>query len=216
MARTPHRPATLVRIVLLGLLLLPLLTLTPSRPAGSGAAGAAAAALGQVPPSPPPAAANGPSLRLTWAAPETHAGVPIGLAIQALDDNGRPDPGRAGTVLLLVDDDRAQVAPAGSGQTPLTGSPVTTDRAAQQVAVPLAGGAAEVVLTFATPGRHQLLATLAADPEVAGESAPLPVAGTFFAIRAHRPWPSRSGRASRWSPRTTGAHRCRTTPAPSS
>src|SRR5690242_11089700 len=51
------------------------------------------------PPAPPPSKHTGtPSLHLTWALPETHAGVPVGLSIQALTAGGQADAARTGTL----------------------------------------------------------------------------------------------------------------------
>ena len=209
-------PARLLRLVLLALVLLPwLVGQTPASQAmRTGPAGEAHDAARQPAPPPPPAdpqaqhthrdMATGeaiPSLKLTWAgdSEETHVGAPVDLLIQALDPEGRPDTGRSATVHLLVDDDNAQVAPAGAGQAPLGGLPVSAGPAgpAQRFTVPLGGGAARLTVTFATPGRHTMQATLADDLDIAGESEPLAVRDTFLVIQG--PPTARQGEPQRFT-----------------
>lgn len=130
-----------------------------------------------------PAAATGrPALRVAWATAATHVGVPVGLTIDAVGADGEPEVGRSGAVSVLIDDGRVRVEDADGAE--FVGVPAGSGR---RVTLALVNGRAAVTVTFATPGQRALLATLAADPEIAGESAPLAVAPVFFALEDHGP-----------------------------
>jgi YD repeat-containing protein len=114
---------------------------------------------------------SGASLSLSWSTTETHVGVPVTLTIQALDATGQPDP-RDGTVLLALSDPLAQLA----------GADAVSATNGSRFRVPLTDGVATSVMRFATAGPVTALATLADDPETAGESTALPVREVFLAI----------------------------------